>query len=435
MRVSTRTQVAWLVILSILFSHLATFVILSTLYGSGFLARETRRGFSGLDVVARLYDGNADHRAEVLAAAERSGIHLRPIDQPPPSACRALHPPQSPPWTDKTQIGLLIAQCSPKLADGTSTVLRTPGGAWLGLVARGQLGNLEPPPPPKPLHFVIGLVLGIAGPTLLLCLWLTRRVTDPLRALAAGAERIDAAYLDSDGAAIPLPAGGTTEVRLLAEALRGLIGRLRAFAAEQRRMVAGISHDLRTPLTRMLLRVETVSDPALRARLVRDVQTMQIIVDSSLMHIRAKDGGFTKQDVDLGALLQTLVDNAADAGEDVTYEGALHMPLRCEPGMVTRAVENLIDNAIKFAGQATVRLAARDGSAIIEVQDAGPGIADDLKPLAFEPYFRGDASRGATEGTGLGLSIARAVVEAHHGAVALLDAVPKGLCVRITLPA
>jgi signal transduction histidine kinase len=432
-RTSARTQVAWLVVISILFSHLATFAILSTLYGNGFLAPPARRGINALEVVALLYDGSADHRAEVLAAAQRAGIHLHEVAPPPSAAaCRTLHAPQAAPGDGAG--GLLIANCSPKLAGGTPTVLRTPGGAWLGVAARGQLGNLESPPP-RPLHFVIGLVLGIAGPTLLLCFWLTRRITDPLRALAANAERIDAAYLDSDGAAVPLPAGGTTEIRLLAEALRGLISRLRAFAAEQRRMVAGISHDLRTPLTRMLLRVEAVEDAALRAKLVRDVQTMQIIVDSSLMHIRAKDGGFTKQDVDLGALLQTLVDNAADAGEDVTYEGDLHLALRCEPGMVTRAVENLIDNAVKFAGHATVRLGQRDGAAIIEVQDAGPGISDDLKPLAFEPYFRGDASRGATEGTGLGLSITRAVVEAHHGVVALLDAVPKGLCVRITLPA
>jgi len=430
-RISTRTQVAWLVVLSILCSHLATYLILSTLYGSGFLAPPARRGINALELVARLYDGSDAHRAEVLAAAQRAGIHLRPIEAPPSAAsCRSLHLPPS----DPSAAGLLMANCAPKLPGGISTVLRTPGGAWLGVAARGPLGNLEPPPP-RPMHFVIGLIVGIAGPTLLLCFWLTRRITDPLRALAAGAERIDAAYLDSDGAAVPLPAGSTTEIRLLAEALRGLIGRLRAFAAEQRRMVAGISHDLRTPLTRMLLRVEGVSDEALRARLVRDVQTMQIIVDSSLMHIRAKDGGFTKQDVDLGALLQTLVDNAADAGEDVTYEGALHLALRCEPGMVTRAVENLIDNAVKFAGHATVRLDRQDGAAIIEVQDAGPGIADDLKPLAFEPYFRGDASRGATAGTGLGLSITRAVVEAHHGVVALLDAVPHGLCVRITLPA
>ncbi len=434
MRISTRTQVAWLVVLSILFSHLATYLILSTLYGSGFLAPPARRGINALELVARLYNGSDERRADVLTAAQHAGIHLRAIAPPVAASCRSLHPPQTDRGNDLGAAGLLIADCSPKLADGTSIVLRTPGGAWLGMAARGQLGNLEPPPR-KPLPLVIGLVIGIAGPTLLLCLWLTRRVTDPLRALAAGAERIDAAYLDSDGAAVPLPAGGTTEIRLLAEALRGLIGRLSAFAAEQRRMVAGISHDLRTPLTRMLLRVEGVSDEALRAKLVRDVQTMQIIVDSSLMHIRAKDGGFTKQDVDLGALLQTLVDNATDAGEDVNYEGALHLALRCEPGMVTRAVENLIDNAVKFAGHATVRLEQRDGAAVIEVQDAGPGIADNLKPLAFEPYFRGDASRGATEGTGLGLSITRAVVEAHHGVVALLDAVPKGLCVRITLPA
>jgi signal transduction histidine kinase len=427
--------VAWLVVLSILFSHLATFLILSTLYGSGFLEPPARRGLGGLELVARLYDDDPEHRAALLGAAERSGIHLHAIEAPPPSACVALHPPQVRPGTEASGDGPVVASCTLKPADGITTAVRTPGGAWLGVVPQHQrAANVEPPPPPRPLHFVVGLIVGIAGPTLLLCLWLTRRVTHPLRALAASAERIDAAHLDSDGAAVPLPAGGTTEVRLLAEALRGLVCRLRAFAAEQRRMVAGISHDLRTPLTRMLLRVEAVEDTALRAKLVRDVQTMQIIVDSSLMHIRAKDGGFTKQDVDLGALLQTLVDNAADAGEDVTYEGVLRLPMRCEPGMVTRAVENLIDNAVKFAGHAIVRLGARDGCAVIEVQDAGPGIAEALKPLAFEPYFRGDASRGATEGTGLGLSITRAVVEAHHGDVALLDAQPQGLCVRITLP-
>jgi signal transduction histidine kinase len=433
MMMSTRSQVAGLVILSIVLSHVATFFILFSLYGSGFLSRPNFHGMSGLEVVAQMYDGSAAHQAEVLAAAERGGLKLRAVE-PPAQGCKPQRQPRSAPWAGS---GVLAESCTPALGDGITTIVHTPGGAWLGLVPRNpQSSNADvlPPPPPPDLHLVIGLVMGIAGPTLLLCFWATRRVTAPLRALAAGAEGIDAAALDAPGAAVTLPAGGTTEIRLLAEALRALVGRLRAFAAEQRRMVAGISHDLRTPLTRLRLRLEAVEDDALRARLVRDVQTMQIIVDSSLMHMRAKDGGFTKQDVDLGALLQTLVDNAADAGDDVMFEGPLHLAFRCDPGMVTRAVENLIDNAVKFAGHANVRLLVQDRTAVIEVEDGGPGIADAVKPFAFEPYFRADASRGATEGTGLGLSITKAVVEAHDGVVTLLDAAPRGLCVRITLP-
>jgi signal transduction histidine kinase len=421
--------------LSIVFSHVATFLILYTLYGSGFLQRPAMHGLSGLEVAARLYDADADRRPEVIEAAARSGIRLRVIDGAAASACRVLHPPQLEARAKRTGGGMLVASCSPALPGDVGMALRTPGGAWLGVVSPGRPPpGLEPPPPPMPSHFIIGLIVGIAGPTLLLCLWATRRVTDPLRALAASAGRIDASAIDTEGGDVPLPAGGTTEIRLLTEALRDLISRLRAYAAEQRRMVAGISHDLRTPLTRMRLRLEGVDDPALRQRLERDVQTMQIIVDSSLTHMRAKDGAFTKQDVDVGALLQTLVDNAVDAGGDVVFEGPLHLALRCDPGMVTRAVENLIDNALKFAGHATVRLLALDASAVIEVEDGGPGIADALKPLAFEPYFRGDASRSGAEGTGLGLSITRAVVEAHNGQVTLLDAAPCGLCVRISLP-
>jgi signal transduction histidine kinase len=435
MNTSTRTQVAWLVMLSIVFSHVATFLILFTLYGSGFLVHPSMHGLSGLEVVARLYDSDAGRRQEVIEAAALSGIRLRTIDGAAAAGCRVLHPPQLAAWSRRTGGAMVVASCSPALPGDVGMALRTPGGTWLGIVSPGRPPpGLEPPPPPMPVHSIIGLIIGIAGPTLLICLWATRRVTDPLRALAASAGRIDASLIDTEAGEVSLPAGGTTEIRLLTEALRDLISRLRAYAAEQRRMVAGISHDLRTPLTRMRLRVEAVDDPALRQRLERDVQTMQIIVDSSLTHMRAKDGAFSKQDVDVGALLQTLVDNAADAGADVVFEGPLHLALRCDPGMVTRAVENLIDNAIKFAGRATVRLMALDKSAVIEVEDDGPGIADAMKPLAFEPYYRGDASRSGAEGTGLGLSITRAVVAAHDGQVALLDAKPCGLCVRMSLP-
>jgi signal transduction histidine kinase len=184
----------------------------------------------------------------------------------------------------------------------------------------------------------------------------------------------------------------------------------------------------------MRLRLEQVPDRALRDRLINDVQTMQIVVDSSLSLIRAQEGGAQKCDVDIGALLSTIVDNFVDCGADVDLTGPLHLKLHCDPALMTRAIENLVDNALKFAGRAEIVLRAEPSQAVIEVSDDGPGISDSQKTRVFEAFYRGDDSRGVTEGSGLGLAITKALVAAHGGTVDLLDAVPTGLKVRVLLP-
>jgi signal transduction histidine kinase len=133
-------------------------------------------------------------------------------------------------------------------------------------------------------------------------------------------------------------------------------------------------------------------------------------------------------------LLSTIVDNFNDSGADVEFVGPLHQKLKCDPALLTRAVENIVDNALKFAGRAEVVLREESDCAVIEVSDDGPGISDEQKSRVFEAFYRGDESRGVTEGSGLGLSITKALVQAHGGTVALLDAVPTGLCVRLNLP-
>jgi signal transduction histidine kinase len=309
------------------------------------------------------------------------------------------------------------------------TAFQTFGGAWLGVID-SQNGPVvhHPPPPRSPITLVATLLITVAT-TVLLCVLASRRVTSPLLRLAEAAETVDV----ERGGTVPVT-GGTREIRLLADALNGLIRRLGGYAAEQRRLVAGVSHDLRTPLTRLRLRLDQVEEAGLREKLLHDVQAMQHVVDSSLSLIRAQDGGAQARDVDVGALLSTIVDNFTDSGAHVEFSGPLHQRLRCDPALLTRAVENIVENAIKFAGRAEVFLREEADCAVIEVSDDGPGISDDQKLRVFEPFYRGDESRGTTQGSGLGLSITKALVQAHGGSVDLLDATPSGLCVRLNLP-
>jgi signal transduction histidine kinase len=288
--------------------------------------------------------------------------------------------------------------------------------------------------PPRPPHRITpgirlaGLLAVMGLPTLALSLWASRRVTAPLLRLAAQAERVDPETI-----AAPLPVEGTTEIRLLAETFNRLILRLTRYAAGQRRMLAAVSHDLRTPLTRLRLRAETVQDPALRHLLVRDTDVMQVLIDHSLQLLQAQDRAADLGWVDLPALLQTVADDMTDAGAKVELGDLPPVSANCNAPMLTRAIENLIDNAAKYAGGSTLLLHQAGGAAVIEVADHGPGLSDAAKDLAFEPWYRGDAARG-DQGNGLGLAIVKTLMTAQGGAVELADNAPQGLVARLILP-
>jgi signal transduction histidine kinase len=424
---STRGQIAVVMGLSILFSHLAVFLVVMTLVANERATRLSDTALSEISLVGQIYDGNQG----VIQTASRLGLHMRRVADSERAGCRPA-PQQPSVGKDGAEARPAYHVCADSLADGTSILIRTPSGTWLGVLPDSRALS---PHRPRLANLALGLLAGVGAPTFFACLWATRRVMAPLRDLATSAERLDAARLGEGLNDFAGPAGGTVEIRQLAEAFRGLIRRLREYADDQRRMVAGVSHDLRTPLTRLRLRLEAVQEPPLRLQLIRDVDNMRMVVDSSLSLLRARETEFTRQDLDLGALLQMLVDDAADGGADVTFDGLLHLRLSCDPTMITRAVENVIDNAVKFAGSARVSLAAHAGLAVIEIEDSGSGIEEALRPHVFKPYFRGDPSRGAGDGNGLGLSIAQAVVEAHGGRLSLHDAIPHGLRVRIELPA
>ncbi len=431
---TTRTQVAAVVVGSVLLAHFLSILIVSLLLHANEPDRVPVIGRGAATLLGELYDSDPAIRPALLEGAARSGIRLRPLAADETGACTTV---ALPPFEIERHAApgkqplkpAKVAICSPALDDGVQTAFQTSAGTWLGVI--DSLGAPPPHHPPPHLPFMlVGILAVTVATTVMLCVWASRRVTAPLLRLAEAAEQVDI----EQGGTIPRTSG-TREIRLLADSFNTLILRLRRYAAEQRQLVAGVSHDLRTPLTRMRLRLDQLTDHALRERLINDVQTMQIVVDSSLSLIRAQEGGAQKCDVDIGALLCTIVDNFTDSGADVELTGPLHLKLHCDPTLMTRAIENVVENALKFAGRAEILLRAEPTQAVIEVSDDGPGISDDQKSRVFEAFYRGDDSRGATQGSGLGLAITKALVHAHGGTVDLLDTEPTGLTVRMLLPA
>jgi signal transduction histidine kinase len=283
-----------------------------------------------------------------------------------------------------------------------------------------------------PRFFIPMTVTALFVPLAVLSLWGARMLTAPLRRLAEGADRF---AIDLD--ATPLAQQGPAEIQKLAHAFNTMKSRIRQLVDSRSRMLAAVSHDLRTPLTRLRLRAETLPDGDDKERMLKDVVTMDAMIGQTLSYLRDQASPKSREPVDLATLVSSICDDFADTGHNATYEGPRNVVLECEPDLLTRAVSNLVDNALKFGDVALVRLETRSASeVVIHIEDEGPGIPDDQKFMAFEPFSRGDAARGApeTEGFGLGLAIARQIVERHGGHVTLHDRQPRGLRVQVVLP-
>ncbi|MGO8919017.1 MAG: ATP-binding protein [Stellaceae bacterium] len=281
---------------------------------------------------------------------------------------------------------------------------------------------------PGPFTLSIAFLAASIG---LLSVWATRRVTAPLSAFAAAAER-----LGQERVASPLAERGPAEIARAARAFNQMQQRLKRFVDEQTRMLAAISHDLRTPITRLRLRVESaVDDPAEQRKILHDLQRMEDMISSILTFLRENREDEAVAAVDLPSLLQTMCDELADLGDDVRYLGTESLPLRCRPRALDRALRNIAENAVKFGGAAVVTL---DGGAaeavIIRIEDDGPGIPETEMARVFEPFYRADPARDIDSGVGLGLSIARAIIRAHDGDIALRNKPQGGLEVAVRLP-
>src|SRR6266702_520363 len=265
----------------------------------------------------------------------------------------------------------------------------------------------------------------------LLGLWAARALTAPLSSFAKAAESFSL-----NGGAAPLPERGPEEIRSVAKALNRMRERITGLIDDRTKMLAAISHDLRTPITRMRLRAEFIEDETHRSRMLGDLDQMRSMLESVLSFLRNDRKLEAMTLVDIASTLQLVTDQFGDIGRKVSYDGPAHAMATVRPDDLHRAVTNLVENAVRFGAEAVIRLRVAADQLTIDVEDDGPGISDALKQTMLEPFVRGDEARNMDEaaGFGLGLSITNAIATAHGGTLSLHDRQPHGLVVRIRLP-
>jgi signal transduction histidine kinase len=297
-------------------------------------------------------------------------------------------------------------------------------GSWLSLEAS------QWQPPPFPLIDFLTRVIPVTAVSLILFLWLARGFARPIVRLAEAAER-----LGIEGDVSMLQETGAPEMRAAARVFNQMQLRLRRLIDDRTQMLAAISHDLKTPITRLRLRAEFIEDASLQEKMLADLAEMESIVASTLAFARSDARSEASEPIDLADMLQSLAEARADCGAKVTYEGPAHLTVRVRPVALRRALGNLVDNALKYGESARLALSITDKLAVVTIEDEGPGIPVDQRELVFRPYYRLEGSRSReTGGVGLGLTIARAAIRAEGGDIELGNGSSGGLVVRVTLP-
>ena len=301
-------------------------------------------------------------------------------------------------------------------------------------LADGSGLTIETPPAPPPGFVESWLVTWVLLITVIavgLSLVAAGRLTAPLARFAAAAER-----LGTEGTAERLPETGPTELRVATRAFNRMQERLARFVEDRTRMLAAISHDLRTPLTRMRLRTELVEDPMQQAKFLADIAEMESMIGATLAFARDDARGEPAGPIDLATLLGEIADENCEAGRNVSFAGPRNCGILGRRLALRRAIGNLVDNAVTYGGTARIRLAPGEGEMRVEIEDDGPGIPREARDKVFAPFQRLDPSRNRdTGGVGLGLAVARTVVRSHGGDIELDDAEGGGLLARVTLPA
>jgi signal transduction histidine kinase len=288
----------------------------------------------------------------------------------------------------------------------------------------------RPPPPfglrPDFIGYGILFLLSIG----VLAAVIARMTMRPLKQLAQAATE-----LGNDIERPPLPERGAKEIRQAAAAFNAMQARIHHHIRQRAHILAAITHDLQTPLTRLRLRLEKVDDAELREKLIGDMSAMQSMVREGLDLARSMNSAEPAQPMDLDSLVDSVCVDAADAGQAVTVSGKTGVSLMARPLALRRCLTNLIDNAVKY-GQFADVVARREGAfAVIRIKDDGTGIPESELEKVFEPFYRLENSRSReTGGSGLGLTIALNIAEQHGGTIRLRNHPRGGLEALLMLP-
>ena len=297
-------------------------------------------------------------------------------------------------------------------------------GRWLNVETR-----LPRASPAAALPSLIGTGVMAVAISVIVVLMI-RRMTRPMADLAAAAER-----LGRGEAVPPVPERGPEDVRQTTRAFNRMHGRLQRFVQDRTRMLAAISHDLRTPLTSLRLRAEFVDDEETRTKILETLDEMERMTEATLAFAREEARREDTRTVDLAALVDSLCEDLRDLAMDVSYSGPPTQLYPCRSMSLKRAVRNLIENAVTYGERARVTLARDDQEVRIVIDDAGPGIPEADFERVFAPFVRLEESRSQeTGGIGLGMAIARSIVRGHGGDITLANRPEGGLRVTIHLP-
>ncbi|WP_124094115.1 ATP-binding protein [Burkholderia gladioli] len=306
--------------------------------------------------------------------------------------------------------------------------LQVPGQGWLDVVAHEGQAGMHSEPGTLVADYLLRLYLVRFAAVCLLAFVAVRFALRPLRSFAKAAEALGRNIYQA-----PLAVDGPQEVRSAAKAFNAMQQRLIDSFGERTRLLSAVSHDLRSPLTRLRLRAEMLPDPLWRERLRGDLDEMEAMVRATLDAVQGIEITEPRQRIDIDSMLAGLAEDARDAGHAVRIEGHAGAPYPGFARNLKRGLQNLLDNAIGHGGagedEVSIHVDEHGGSLRIVIRDYGPGLPDPaLLERVFEPYFRagGREGRPAPEGTGLGLTIARGIATAHGGTLVLKNRVEDG---------
>lgn len=286
----------------------------------------------------------------------------------------------------------------------------------------------RPPPPPffgiPLIPFLFQLI------TLVIAAWFgAKALSRPVRRISDAAERLSE-NLDSP----PLTITGPREARQAAATFNLMQERIREQVQQRGRMLAAVSHDLRTPLARLKLRVEQIEEPKLHGQMTQDLNDMIGMLDATLTYLNEQRTSEALQYFDVQALIESLTENAQDNGDDVEASGSCR-PLKSQPMALRSCLHNLIDNALRYAGHARVEIEDASDRLLIRVVDHGPGIPEHLREAVFEPFYRVEGSRNRNSGgVGIGMTIAREAARRMGGDLRLEETAGGGLTAVLDLP-
>ncbi|MDG4721765.1 MULTISPECIES: ATP-binding protein [Thalassospira] len=308
----------------------------------------------------------------------------------------------------------------------TTTIPPAQPQVWL----EAMIGGVMPPP-----WFVFDNVLRVALSALVIAIitfFITRRISRSWALLAHAADRVGRGDYPE-----PVPETGPIEIRRAAKAFNRMTARLKRFVEDRTRMLAAISHDLRTPITSLRLRAEFVDDAENRSRIIETLDEMEQMVEAAMAFAREETANEETRKINMTALVESAVEDLAETGRPISFVGdGTARVYPCRPLSVKRAFGNLVSNALRFGEHVEVTVRDADDEGLwIEIADDGPGIPVDKREQVFEPFFRLEESRNRdTGGIGLGLAIARTAIRAHGGEIYLEESSKGGLLARIYLP-